>query len=56
MSVIHKERLLRKSQQLDLARGLLETWEAKLPPHDPYIAHLASRVRRIENQLRNMKP
>ena len=53
---IHKERLARKAEQLDLARALFETWEERLEPTDEYLAHLASRVRRIETQLRNMKP
>jgi hypothetical protein len=53
----HRERLLKKMQTRDGLQGLYDEWKAHgYEPDHPYMLHLVARIKKVENQLKNMRP
>ena len=53
----HRERLFKKTQLRDGIQALYNEWkEYGYEPDHPYMTHLARRIKKVEAQLRNMRP
>lgn len=52
----HKNRLFKKYQTRDGLLALYEEWLPYKEPDDPYMQHLQLRIKKVETQLRNMRP
>jgi hypothetical protein len=53
---LHRERVEAKYQAVETLKALKQAWEETKEPDDEYIAHLARRIHKLENQLRVMRP
>ena len=50
----HSERLIRKIQRVETLEAIERTWEATPSPDHEYLTKLRQRIRKTQNELRNM--
>jgi hypothetical protein len=52
----HRERVAEKHNAVETLKALRDSWLETRPEHDEYVIHLNQRIKKLENQLKNMRP